>query len=203
MSEAFFILGAYLMGSISFGILVCKAFGLPDPRTHGSGNPGATNVLRSGKRAAAALTLFGDAAKGWLAVWLAQRAGLSVVWIYVVALAVFFGHLYPVFYRFKGGKGVATAAGVLFALSPWIGLSVLATWILAFVIWRVSSLSALIAAGFAPVYSAVFGGFSLQTLVVLLISLILVWRHRSNIRKLLAGEEAGFGKPKPGQQTPP
>lgn len=203
MNEAFFILAAYLMGSISFGILVCKAFGLPDPRTHGSCNPGATNVLRSGKKTAAVLTLLGDAAKGWLAVWLAQRAGLSAAWVYAVAIAVFFGHLYPVFYGFKGGKGVATAAGVLFALSPWMGLSVLATWILAFVMWRVSSLSALIAAGFAPVYSAAFAGFKLQTLVVLLISLMLVWRHKSNIQKLLAGEEAGFGKPKAGHQPPP
>lgn len=203
MNAAFFILAAYLMGSISFGILVCKAFGLPDPRSHGSGNPGATNVLRSGKKAAAVLTLLGDAAKGWLAVWLAQRAGLSEAWVCMVAVAVFSGHLYPVFYGFKGGKGVATAAGVLFAFSPWLGLSVLATWLLAFAMWRVSSLSALIAAGFSPVYSVAFAGFELQTLVVFLISVMLVWRHKTNIRKLLAGEEAGFGKPKAGHQPPP
>jgi len=159
-------------------------------------------VLRSGKKAAAALTLLGDAAKGWIAVWLAQRAGLSAIWVHAVALAVFLGHLFPVFYGFKGGKGVATAAGVLLALSPWMGLSVLATWILAFAMWRVSSLSALIAAGFAPIYAAVFSGFSPQVLVVLMLSCLLVWRHKSNIRKLLDGTEDGFSKPVPGDQPP-
>jgi glycerol-3-phosphate acyltransferase PlsY len=203
MNEAFFVLLAYLLGSISFGIVVSKAFGLPDPRTHGSGNPGATNVLRSGKKLAAALTLIGDAAKGWLAVWLAQRSGLPAGWVYVVACAVFLGHLYPVFYGFKGGKGVATAAGVLLALSVWLGLSVLLTWALAFAMWRVSSLSALIAAGFAPIYAAGLFGFTLQTAVVLLVSAMLIWRHRSNIRKLLDGDEPGFGKPKAGHQPPP
>ncbi|GBG13384.1 glycerol-3-phosphate acyltransferase PlsY [Novimethylophilus kurashikiensis] len=202
MNEAFFLLGAYLLGSVSFGILVSKAFGLPDPRTHGSGNPGATNVLRSGKKIAALLTLLGDAAKGWLAVWLAQHYGLGDEVVYGVAIAAFFGHLYPVYYGFKGGKGVATAAGILLALSPWLGLSVLATWILAFFMWRISSLAALIAAGFAPVYAAAFFGFGLKVVVVLLLSLMLVWRHKSNIKKLLAGEEAGFGKPKAGHQPP-
>jgi acyl phosphate:glycerol-3-phosphate acyltransferase len=202
MNEAFFVLAAYLLGSVSFGIVVSKAFGLPDPRTHGSGNPGATNVLRSGKKLAAALTLIGDAAKGWLAVWLAKHYGLPMDWVYGVAGAVFLGHLYPVFYGFKGGKGVATAAGVLLALSAWLGLSVLLTWMLAFAMWRVSSLSALIAAGFAPIYAAAFFGFGMQTGVVLLLSALLVWRHKSNIHKLLAGEEAGFGKPKAGHQPP-
>lgn len=204
MSEAFFVLAAYLLGSISFGILVSKAFGLPDPRTLGSGNPGATNVLRSGKKFAAALTLLGDGAKGWLAVWLAQRAGLPAVWVCAVAGAVFAGHLYPVFHGFKGGKGVATLFGVLLALSPWLGLSVLATWLLAFAMWRISSLSAMIAAGMAPVYAVTFFGFSLmQTLFVLLLAILLIWRHKSNIRKLLAGEETGFGKSKAGHQPPP
>lgn len=202
MNEAFFLLGAYLLGSISFGIIVSKAFGLPDPRTHGSGNPGATNVLRSGKKMAALLTLLGDAAKGWLAVWLAQRFGLAEAWVYVIAAAVFFGHLYPVYYGFKGGKGVATAAGVLLALSPWLGVSVLATWALAFAMWRISSLSALIAAAFAPIYAAAFFGFGLKAAVVLLLAFMLIWRHKSNIRKLLAGEEAGFSKPKAGHQPP-
>jgi glycerol-3-phosphate acyltransferase PlsY len=202
MNEAFFLLGAYLLGSVSFGILVSKAFGLPDPRTHGSGNPGATNVLRSGKKIAALLTLLGDAAKGWVAVWLAQHHGLADEVVYGIAIAAFFGHLYPVYYGFKGGKGVATAAGILLALSPWLGLSVLATWILAFLMWRISSLAALIAAGFAPVYAAAFFGFGLKVVVVLLLSLMLVWRHKSNIKKLLAGEEAGFGKPKAGHQPP-
>lgn len=202
MNEALFLLGAYLLGSISFGIVVSKAFGLPDPRTHGSGNPGATNVLRSGKKLAALLTLLGDAAKGWLAVWLAQRFALPETWVCAIAAAVFFGHLYPVYYGFKGGKGVATAAGVLLALSPWLGLSVLATWLLAFAMWRISSLSALIAAAFAPVYAAAFFGFGLRAAAVLLLAAVLVWRHKSNIRKLLAGEEAGFSKPKAGHQPP-
>jgi len=202
MNETLFIVVAYLLGSISFGIVVCKAFGLPDPRTHGSGNPGATNVLRSGKKIAAVLTLLGDAAKGWIAVWFAQRSGLAEAWIAGVALAVFVGHLYPLYYGFKGGKGVATAAGVLLAISPWLGLSVLATWVLAFAMSRVSSLSAIIAAAFAPVYAAAFFGFTLTTAVVLLLSAMLVWRHKSNIQRLLSGKEAGFGKSKVGDQPP-
>ncbi len=202
MNQAFFLLAAYLLGSVSFGIVVSKAFGLPDPRTHGSGNPGATNVLRSGKKTAALLTLLGDAAKGWFAVWLARRLGLAESWVLGTALAVFIGHLYPVYYGFKGGKGVATAAGVLLALSPWLGLCVLVTWVLAFAMWRISSLSALIAAGFAPIYAAAFSGFGPQAAVVLLLSAMLVWRHKSNIRKLMSGEEAGFGKPKAGHQPP-
>jgi len=202
MNETLFLVAAYLLGSISFGIVTCKAFGLPDPRTHGSGNPGATNVLRSGKKLAAALTLFGDAAKGWLAVWLAQRSELPEAWILGVALAVFIGHLYPVYYGFKGGKGVATVAGVLLAISPWLGFSVFLTWALAFAMWRVSSLSAIIAAAFAPVYAAAFFGFTLKTAVVLVLAVMLVWKHKSNIQRLLAGEEAGFGKPKAGDQPP-
>lgn len=202
MNEWGFIVAAYLLGSVAFGIVVSKLFGLPDPRTVGSGNPGATNVMRSGKKAAALLTLLGDAGKGGLAVWLAQHFGLSQEWVCGVALAVFIGHLYPVFYGFQGGKGVATAAGVLLAISPWLGLSVLATWILAFFMWRVSSLSAIIAAGFAPVYAAAFFGFNLVAGTVLVLSLLLVWRHRTNIRKLLDGTEAGFGRPQPGDQPP-
>jgi acyl phosphate:glycerol-3-phosphate acyltransferase len=202
MNEWGFIVVAYLLGSISFGIVVSKLFGLPDPRTVGSGNPGATNVMRSGKKSAAVLTLLGDAGKGWLAVWLAQYYGLSQGSECAVALAVFAGHLYPVFYGFKGGKGVATAAGILLAISPWLGLSVLATWALAFFMWRVSSLSALIASGFAPVYAAAFFGFNLVTGTVLVLSALLVWRHRTNIRKLLDGTESGFGKPDPGDMPP-
>jgi acyl phosphate:glycerol-3-phosphate acyltransferase len=203
MIEFGFVLAAYLLGSISFGIVVSRLFGLPDPRTVGSGNPGATNVMRSGKKAAALLTLLGDAGKGWLAVWLAQHFGLSLIMVCAVALAVFLGHLYPMFYGFKGGKGVATAAGILLAISPWLGLSVLATWLLAFLMWRVSSLSALIASGFAPVYAAAyFGLFNMVTGTVLLLAALLVWRHRSNIRKLLDGTEAGFGKPEPGDRPP-
>ena len=194
MSEWIFVLGAYLLGSVSFGILVSRLFGLPDPRTVGSGNPGATNVLRSGKKAAAALTLLGDAGKGWLAVWLAQVYGLTLEWQCAVALAVFLGHLYPLFYRFKGGKGVATAAGVLLAMSPWLGLCVLATWLLVFAAARVSSLSALVAAGLAPLYALYFFASWVPVVTVLVLSLLLIWRHRSNIRNLLNGTEKGFGK---------
>lgn len=202
MNEAFLLVAAYLLGSISFGIVVSKAFRLPDPRTHGSGNPGATNVLRSGKKMAALLTLLGDAAKGWFVVWLAQRLGYTEAWVCGIAAAVFLGHLYPVYYGFKGGKGVATAAGILLALSPWLGLSVMATWVLVFMMWRISSLSALVAAAFAPIYAVVFFGFGLTATVVLFLAALLIWRHKSNIKKLLAGEEAGFGKPKAGHQPP-
>jgi glycerol-3-phosphate acyltransferase PlsY len=202
MNEWIFVVAAYLLGSVAFGIIVSKMFGLPDPRTVGSGNPGATNVMRSGKKAAAVLTLLGDAGKGWLMVWLAQHYGLAQEWVCAVAISVFLGHLYPVFYGFKGGKGVATAAGILFAIWPWLGMSVMATWLLAFAMWRVSSLSALIAAGFAPIYAAAFFGFNIVAATVLVLSAMLVWRHKSNIRKLLDGTEAGFGKPKAGNLPP-
>ena len=202
MNEFGFVLAAYLLGSVSFGIVISRLFNLPDPRTTGSGNPGATNVMRSGKKTAAALTLLGDIGKGWLAVLLAQHAGLASVWIWAVALSVFVGHLYPVFYGFKGGKGVATVAGILFAISPWLGLAVMATWGLAFYLWRVSSLAALIASSFAPIYAAARDGFNLQTATVLLLTLLLIWKHESNIRRLLNGTEPGFKKAKPGDQAP-
>jgi len=202
MNEWIFEVAAYLLGSVAFGIIVSKMFGLPDPRTVGSGNPGATNVMRSGKKAAAVLTLLGDAGKGWLVVWLAQHHGLPQEWVCALAISVFLGHLYPVFYGFKGGKGVATAAGILLGIWPWLGVSVLATWLLAFLMWRVSSLSALIAAAFAPIYAAAFFGFNLVTGTVLLLSAMMIWRHRTNIRKLLDGTEAGFGKSKPGDMPP-
>ncbi|MGZ8252425.1 MAG: glycerol-3-phosphate 1-O-acyltransferase PlsY [Methylophilaceae bacterium] len=190
-----FIVAAYLLGSISFGILVCRAFGLPDPRTTGSGNPGATNVLRSGKKAAAALTLLGDALKGWVAVWLALRSGLLMWEVCAVALAVFLGHLYPIYYKFKGGKGVATALGVMLAVSIWLGLAALVTWALVFAIFRYSSLAAIVAAALAPVYAyLLMPGYRDYVWMVVILSLLLIWRHRSNIRKLLDGSEAGFGK---------
>lgn len=194
MTTVAFVILAYLLGSVSFGILVSRAFGLPDPRTVGSGNPGATNVLRSGKKLAALLTLLGDAAKGWLPVWLAQVYGLEVDVVCWIALAVFLGHLYPVFYRFKGGKGVATALGVLLAFSPLLAGLALLSWIVIFVLTKFSSLAALTAAVLAP-------GFAWWLLlpiqyivVVFVLSLLLIWRHRSNIRKLLDGTESGFGK---------
>lgn len=194
MIELAFIIGAYVLGSVSFGILMSRAFGLPDPRTVGSGNPGATNVLRSGKKAAAVFTLLGDAGKGWFAVWLASHYGLAPWLVCAAALAVFLGHLYPVFYSFKGGKGVATALGVLLAISPWLGLCVLLTWLLAFGLWRYSSLAALIAAGLSPVYALLLLEYKGYALMALILALFMFWRHRGNIRKLLDGTESGFGK---------
>ena len=188
---------AYLLGSISFGVLASWIFQLPDPRMYGSKNPGATNVLRSGKKAAAAFTLLGDAGKGWVAVAWAQHfmpaAGGDDTAIAAVALAVFLGHIFPIFLRFKGGKGVATAVGVLLGLNPWMGLSAIAIWILVAVIWRMSSLAALVAAGLAPIYALFFLGFEASTLAVLIMSLVIIWRHKSNIASLIAGKETRIG----------
>jgi acyl phosphate:glycerol-3-phosphate acyltransferase len=189
-----FIVLAYLLGSISFGILVSRAFGLPDPRTVGSGNPGATNVARSGKKLPAILTLLGDASKGWLAVFLAQRYGLKDGYICVVAMAVFIGHCYPIYYGFKGGKGVATAFGILLAFSGWIALISFATWALMFAIWRYSSLGALVAACVAPAVAWVLLPYSGYAATALILAFLLIWRHKSNIQKLLAGTESGFSK---------
>lgn len=190
--------GAYLIGSLSFAVIVAKLMGLPDPRSYGSGNPGATNVLRSGKKAAALLTLLGDLAKGWLAVWLAAeigaRYGIEQPALQAAALAVFLGHLYPVFFGFKGGKGVATALGVLLALQLGLGLAVLAVWITVFALTRLSSLSALVAAVAAPIFGAWFTGNGLTIFTLCVLSALLIWRHRGNIKRLLAGEEGGFGK---------
>jgi glycerol-3-phosphate acyltransferase PlsY len=188
------IVAAYLLGSISFGILISRMFGLPDPRTVGSGNPGATNVLRSGKKLAALLTLLGDAFKGWFPVWLALQSGMLMWVVSWVGFAVFLGHLYPLYYRFKGGKGVATALGVLLALSGWLGLAVLVVWIVVFAIWRYSSLAAIVAALLAPVVAYFLLPYQDYLLLTLVITVLLIWRHRSNIQKLLAGTEAGFGK---------
>ncbi|MEQ1600282.1 MAG: glycerol-3-phosphate 1-O-acyltransferase PlsY [Methylophilaceae bacterium] len=190
------IVAAYLLGSISFGIWVSRAFGLPDPRTVGSGNPGATNVLRSGKKLAAALTLLGDALKGWLAVWLALHYGMLMWVVSSVGLAVFIGHLYPIFHGFKGGKGVATALGIMLAISWWLGLFAAITWLLVFAIMRYSSLAAITAAVFAPVYAWLILSrpYKDYVLMVLVLSLLLIWRHRSNIQKLINGTESGFEK---------
>jgi glycerol-3-phosphate acyltransferase PlsY len=194
--NAAYVIAAYLLGSISFAVVTSKAFGIADPRTYGSGNPGATNVLRSGKKAAAALTLLGDAAKGWLAVFLAMQLGLSNVQIALAALAVFIGHLFPIFLNFKGGKGVATALGVLLALSGWLGLAVLATWLFMAVVFRYSSLSALVAAIAAPLYAFMLGLPLEWVLASLVMSLLLIWRHKSNIQNLLAGKESKIGSKK-------
>ena len=191
---------AYLLGSVSFAILVAKVYGLPDPRSHGSGNPGATNMLRTGRKSAAALTLIGDALKGYVAVWLAQWAtthyGLPVYVPYLAALAAFVGHLFPVFFGFKGGKGVATALGVLLALDIRLGGLCILTWAAMFALTRVSSLSALVAASLAPVYGYYLLGHGPETRflagILATLSLLVLARHHNNIRKLISGEEKAF-----------
>ncbi len=191
------IVGAYLLGSISFAVVASKLFRLPDPRSYGSGNPGATNVLRTGNKAAAALTLAGDAFKGWFAVWLASRLGAS--WgdaslaTAGAALAVFLGHLYPVFHGFAGGKGVATAAGVAMALSWQLGLALAAVWVAVALLSRMSSLASLVAALAAPPLALYFIGNWPEAWVLFPIALLLVWRHRANIGKILAGQEHRIG----------
>jgi glycerol-3-phosphate acyltransferase PlsY len=192
-----FVVAAYLLGSISFAIIASKIFNLPDPRTYGSGNPGATNVLRSGKKAAAVLTLVGDAAKGWLAVFLAMHyAPADNVLIAAVTLAVFLGHLCPIFLRFQGGKGVATALGVLLALSPWVGLGALVTWLLVAVVFRYSSLAALIAAAAAPIYIVLLGLPREWIVAAAVMTLLLIYRHKSNIQNLMSGKESKIGQKK-------
>jgi glycerol-3-phosphate acyltransferase PlsY len=190
-------IAAYLIGSISFAVVVSRAFGLSDPRTYGSKNPGATNVLRSGSKKAAIATLVGDCAKGWLAVWLAvqfgPRFGLDDGGIALVAIAVFIGHLWPVFFRFVGGKGVATALGVLLGINPWLGLATLATWLIVAYAFRYSSLAALIAAVFAPFYYGLLFGADEILFAVFAMCGLLLWRHGSNISNLLAGKESKIG----------
>lgn len=199
MFISFFIVAAYLIGSLSFAVIVSRLFGLPDPRKHGSGNPGATNMLRTGRKSAAALTLIGDMAKGWLAVYLARyfgaQYGVEIAATYGAAVAVFLGHLYPVFFGFKGGKGVATALGVLLAISPWLGLATLASWLIVFALTRISSLAALTAATLAPILGSYLIGGALPVAALCIISALIFWRHRTNIRRLLAGEEGRFAKP--------
>lgn len=200
MTTLIFVVCAYLIGSVSFAVLMSKAFGLADPRTYGSGNPGATNVLRSGKKAAAMLTLLGDAAKGWVAVSVAIHFAApdaqGVIMVAAVFMAVFMGHLFPVFLRFKGGKGVATALGALLALSPWLGLAAFATWLLMAVLFRYSSLSALTAAVGAPIYAVLLGMPREWVLATVAMSLLLIWRHKGNIRNLMAGKESKIGSKK-------
>ena len=183
MATLVFIVIAYLVGSLSFAVIVSKAMGLPDPHSYGSGNPGATNVLRTGNKLAAALTLAGDAAKG--------------------GLAVFVGHLFPVFFRFKGGKGVSTAAGILFALDWRVGLGTLVTWAVIALFFRYASLAALVAAAFAPFATALVLGFNVYAAAVLALSALLVWRHADNIRKLVAGTESRIGERKPAAVSAP
>jgi glycerol-3-phosphate acyltransferase PlsY len=196
---------AYLIGSLSFAVIVSRAFGLSDPRTYGSGNPGATNVLRSGSKKAAAVTLLLDALKGFVPVVLVKYAGpqfgLEEGTLALVAIAAFLGHLFPVFFQFKGGKGVATALGVLLGISGWLGLLVLLTWLAVAVISRYSSLSALIASIAAPVYYVLLDG-SLWAAekpllaAIIAMSALLLWRHAQNIGRLLKGQESKIGSKK-------
>jgi acyl phosphate:glycerol-3-phosphate acyltransferase len=191
-------LAAYLIGSLSFAVIVSRVMGLNDPRTYGSGNPGATNVLRSGNKAAAVLTLLLDALKGFVPVVLVDqfgsRYGLGEGTVALVAIAAFLGHLWPVFFRFQGGKGVATAAGVLLGLNPWLGLATLATWVIIAAFFRYSSLAAIVAAVFAPFYQLLIWGGGPAAISVAVMGLLLVWRHSANIQKLLKGTESKLGQ---------
>ncbi len=195
----------YLIGSLSFAVLVSRLMGLSDPRTYGSKNPGATNVLRSGNRKAAVLTLLLDAFKGWLPVVLVQGWGepwgLGAGTVALVGLAAFLGHLFPVFFRFQGGKGVATAAGVILAFNPWLGLASLATWVIVAYFFRFSSLAAIVTAVFAPAYFLLGRGVAWEAPGVMVLALavmgvLLIWRHAENINRLLAGTESRLGSKK-------
>ena len=198
---------AYLIGSISFAVVVSKCMRLPDPHTYGSGNPGATNVLRTGNKKAAVLTLIGDALKGYFAVMLARHilgdqsltASLNSWLLCGVVLAVFLGHLFPIFHGFKGGKGVATACGILFGVNWILGLATLATWIIVAKFMRYSSLAALAAAVFGPIYFLFLFGFQPMGIALLIICFLLIWRHRSNIQNLMNGTESRIGSKKEDQ----
>ena len=190
------IVVAYLIGSVSFAVVVSKLFALPDPHSYGSGNPGATNVLRTGHRAAAALTLLGDGAKGWLAVFLARQfvPGIEPWLLAAVGLAVFIGHLFPVFHRFAGGKGVATAAGILLAIDWRLAAVTLAVWLVLALTLKISSVSSIAAAVAAPIASFYFLGNQPVSWMLIVMTALLIWRHRGNIEKLLAGRETTLGR---------
>jgi glycerol-3-phosphate acyltransferase PlsY len=192
------VAAAYLVGSLSFAVIVSRAMGLADPRSYGSGNPGATNVLRSGSKAAAIATLVLDALKGYvpvlLALLFAERFGWGAGTVALVGLAAFLGHLWPLFFKFQGGKGVATAAGVLFAFNPLLGLATLASWALIAAFFRYSSLASLVAAAFAPFYQLLIWGADATLGAIVVMCALLVWRHQGNIRKLLAGTESKLGQ---------
>lgn len=195
---------AYLIGSISFAVVVSKCMRLPDPHSYGSGNPGATNVLRTGNKLAAVLTLIGDALKGFFAVMLARillgdeslTSTLSSWLLCGVVIAVFLGHLFPIFHGFKGGKGVATACGILFGINWFLGLATLGTWIIVAAFMRYSSLAALAAAVFGPIYFVFLFGFQPMGIALLAVCLLLIWRHRSNIYNLINGKESRIGSKK-------
>lgn len=198
---------AYLIGSISFAVVVSKCMRLPDPHSYGSGNPGATNVLRTGNKLAAVLTLIGDALKGFFAVMLARillgdeslTSTLSSWLLCGVVIAVFLGHLFPIFHGFKGGKGVATACGILFGINWILGLATLGTWIIVAAFMRYSSLAALAAAVFGPIYFVFLFGFQPMGIALLVVCLLLIWRHRSNIHNLVNGKESRIGSKKKAQ----
>ena len=198
VSSLAFVLAAYLIGSISFAVVVSKVMGLPDPHNYGSRNPGATNVLRTGNKAAAALTLVGDGAKGWFAVFLAQHFGTSfgvADWtVPMVALAVFIGHLFPIFHRFAGGKGVATAAGIMLALAWPVGLVLAAIWLVMAFGFKISSVAALTASLLSPIGAFYVFGNTLAAWIWVPIAALLVWRHRTNIQQLLTGKERSIGR---------
>lgn len=191
-------LAAYLIGSLSFAVIISRLMGLSDPRNYGSGNPGATNVLRSGNKTAAILTLLFDALKGFVPVLLVdlfgEPYGLRAGTVAMVGLAAFLGHLWPVFFRFQGGKGVATAAGVLLAFNPWLGLATLVTWVIIAAFFRYSSLASVVAAVFAPFYQLLIWGGGPVAVATVVMSLLLVWRHSANIQKLIAGTESKLGQ---------
>ena len=192
MMNVIYLLFSYLIGAISFGIVMSYIFSLPDPRTIGSKNPGATNVLRTGKKLAALLTLLGDALKGALSVGLAQYFELSSLMVGLIAIATLIGHVFPIYYGFKGGKGVATAAGILFMFSWVMGLTVLGIWLGVFFIWRYSSLAAIIAGSLSPVIGFFYGIDFYELIASSMIALILILRHMENIKRLIDGTESGF-----------
>jgi glycerol-3-phosphate acyltransferase PlsY len=198
LAPVLMVLAGYLVGSLSFAVIVSRVMGLADPRSYGSGNPGATNVLRSGSRAAAVTTLALDTFKGYVpvvvALALSGRGGWGEATVALTGLAAFLGHLWPVFFRFKGGKGVATAAGVLFGINPWLGLATLGTWVIVAVFFRYASLASLAAAAFAPFYQVLIWDADMVALAIFVMSLLLVWRHSANITKLFAGTESKIGQ---------
>ncbi|GHT87089.1 glycerol-3-phosphate acyltransferase [Betaproteobacteria bacterium] len=189
-------LGAYVLGSIPFAIIASRLFRLKDPRSYGSSNPGATNVLRSGNKTAAALTLVGDCLKGWLAVWAAGELGFGPLTAALAGLAAFLGHVFSLFLRFKGGKGVATALGVLTGISLWLALAILGIWLLVALFSRYSSAAALAAAIAAPFVTGLISGNMALVLIVLLMSIMLIWRHSANLKRLFAGKEGRIGAKK-------
>ncbi|MDR2208783.1 MAG: glycerol-3-phosphate 1-O-acyltransferase PlsY [Azoarcus sp.] len=201
MSLVLLLIGAYFIGSIPFAIVSTRLLGLGDPRSYGSGNPGATNVLRSGSKTAAAITLAGDCLKGWLAVWISGILGFDALSAALAGLAAFIGHVFSVFLRFKGGKGVATALGVVAGLDLLIALASLGVWLLTVLISRYSSAAALMAAIVAPIAAGFVLDSKAVVLIVLTLSAILIWRHAANIRRLLNGTEGKIGQRKQSEPT--